>query len=175
MAPKPGGRWWPCGDYRHPNQITTPDRYPLPNMQDLANHLHGATVFSKLDLVKGYHQVPVAEADKAKTAIITPFGLFEYNLMPFGLRNAGQTFQQLIDQNFRDLSFPFADDNLVASADRRCHLEHFKQVFQIMEQCSLALHIAKCEFGQPTVTFLGHQVSAGGKGRGNHSPQAQHR
>ena len=54
------------------NQATTPDRYPLPNMQDLANHLHGATIFSKLDLVKGYHQVPVKEEDKAKTAIITP-------------------------------------------------------------------------------------------------------
>ena len=101
-----------------------PNRYPLPNMQDLANHLHSATVFSKLDLVKGYHQVPIAEADKAKTAIITAFGLFEYNFMPFGLRNAGQTFQRLIDQNFHDLSFcfPFADDNLVGSADRHRHL-----------------------------------------------------
>ena len=61
-------------------------------MQDLANHLHGATIFSKLDLVKGYHQVTVREEDKAKTAIITPFGLFEYNFMPFGLRDTGQTF-----------------------------------------------------------------------------------
>ncbi len=101
-------------------------------MQDLANHLHGATVFSKLDLIKGYHQVPVAEADKAKTAIMTPFGLFIYNFMPIGLRNAVQTFLQL---------------------------EHLRQVFQIMEKCSLALNIAKSEFGQPTVTFLGHQVS----------------
>ena len=63
------------------NLVTTLDRYQLPNMQDLANHLHGATIFSKLDLVKGYHQVPVKKEDKAKTAIITPFGLFEYNFI----------------------------------------------------------------------------------------------
>ena len=96
----------PCRDYRRLNLVTTLDRYPLPNMQDLASHVH-ATIFSKLDLVLGYHQVPVKEEDKAKTATITLFGLFEYNVMPFGLRSAGQTFQRLIDQNFRDLPFCF--------------------------------------------------------------------
>ena len=76
--------------------------------------------------------------------------------MPFGLRNAGQTFQLLIDQNFRDLPFcfPFADDNLVGSANRRRHLEHLWQVFQIIEKCGLALNIAKCEFGQPSVAVF---------------------
>ena len=78
MVTKPRGGWQSCSDYCRLNQINTPDRYLLPNMQDLANHLHGATVFSKLDLVKGYHQVPVREADKAKTAIIMSFGLFDY-------------------------------------------------------------------------------------------------
>ena len=81
MVAKAGGGWRPCGDYKHCNQLTTPDRYPLPNMQDLANH--GAMVFSKLDQVR--------EKDKAKTAIITPFGLFENNFMHFGLRNTGAT------------------------------------------------------------------------------------
>ena len=69
MVQKPGGGWQPCGDYRRLNQATTPNRYPLPKMQDLANHLHGATIFSKLDLVKGYYQVPVKEEDNVKTAI----------------------------------------------------------------------------------------------------------
>ena len=75
MVPKPGGGWRPCGDYRRLNTVTTPYRYPLPNIQDFTNNLRGATVFSKLDLVKGYHQVPIATTDIPKTTIITPFGL----------------------------------------------------------------------------------------------------
>ena len=87
MVKKKDGSWRPCGDYRRLNLATTPDQYPLPNMQDVAAKLHGCTVFSKVDLVKGYHQVPVDPGDVPKTAIITPFGLFEYVTMPFSLRN----------------------------------------------------------------------------------------
>jgi hypothetical protein len=72
MVFKKDRSWRTCGDYHRLNTITTPDRYPLPNMQDLANGLHGCTIFSKIDLVKGYHQVPIATADISKTAIITP-------------------------------------------------------------------------------------------------------
>ena len=93
MVKKSDGTWQPCGDYRRLNNITTPDRYPLPNMQDLGHKLAGCRVFSRLDLVKGYHQVPVADTDVQKTAIITPFGLYEYLYMPFGLKNAAQSFQ----------------------------------------------------------------------------------
>jgi hypothetical protein len=77
MVPKKDGSWQPCGDYCRLNLVTTPDKYPLPNMQDLSNGLHSCTVFSKIDLVKGYHQIPVATQNIPKTAIITPFGLFE--------------------------------------------------------------------------------------------------
>jgi hypothetical protein len=81
------------GDYRCLNLVTTPYRYPLPNMQDLSNGLHGCNIFTKIDLVKGYHQkIPVAAKHIPKTAIITPFGLFEYLFMPFGLSNTAQTF-----------------------------------------------------------------------------------
>ncbi len=76
MIPKKDRSWRPCGDYRHLNLIPTPDKYPLPNMQDLSNGLDGCKVFSKIDLVKGYHQIPVALEDVLKTAIITLFGLF---------------------------------------------------------------------------------------------------
>ena len=82
MVPKADGTWRPCGDYRRLNLVTTPDSYPLPNIQDCTAKLHGCTVFSKIDLLKGYHQIPIAAADIPKTAIITPFGSFEYFFMP---------------------------------------------------------------------------------------------
>jgi hypothetical protein len=77
MVPKKDGSWRPCGDYPRLNLVTTPDKYPLPNMQDLSNGLHGCTVKKKIYFVKGYHQIPVATEDIPKTAIIRPFCLFE--------------------------------------------------------------------------------------------------
>ncbi len=90
MVMKPDGSWRPCGDYRRLNLATTPDTYPLPNIQDLSARLGGCTILSKLDLRKGYYQILVQEGDIHKTAVITPFGLWEFLRMPFGLRNAGQ-------------------------------------------------------------------------------------
>jgi hypothetical protein len=88
----------PCVDYHWLNLITTPDKYPVPKKQDLSNGMHGCSMFSKINLVKGYHQIPVAEVDIPKIAIITPFGLFEYLFTPFGLSNAAQTFQLMMDR-----------------------------------------------------------------------------
>jgi len=100
MVLKPDGSWRPCGDYRRLNNVTRPDRYPLPNLRDFTNNLKGCMVFSKLDLVKGYHQVPMDPADVCKSAIVTLFGLFEFLSMPLGLKNAAQTFQHLMDRIF---------------------------------------------------------------------------
>jgi cleavage and polyadenylation specificity factor subunit 1 len=100
MVLKPDGSWRPCGDYRRLNNVTRPDRYPLPNLCDFTNNFKGCKVFSKLDLVKGYHQVPMDHADVCKTAIVTLFGLFEFLSMPLGLKNAAQTFQHLMDRIF---------------------------------------------------------------------------
>jgi hypothetical protein len=119
MVPKKDGSWRPCGDYHRLNTITVPDRYPLPNMMDLSANMDGCTIFSKIGLVKAFHQVPIALEDRQKTAVITPFGLFEYYYMPFGLCNAAQTLQRMQDQIFKDLpcTFVYLDDQRVASRD----------------------------------------------------------
>ena len=97
MVPNPNGEWRECGDYRALNYVTIPDRYPMPNLQDITSTLAGSTVFTKLDLVTAFNQIPVVKADQCKTAVTTPFGLFVHNRMPFGLRNTSQTFQRLMD------------------------------------------------------------------------------
>jgi hypothetical protein len=117
-----------------------------------------------VDLVKGYHQVPVAAADVPKTAIITPFGLFEYLFMPFGLRNSAQTFQRLMDQLFVDQHsvFSYLDDHLPHTATMDEHLVVLRQFFLIVRANGLMVNRSKCEFGRPSLDFLGHRVSARG-------------
>jgi hypothetical protein len=134
MVCKKDGSWRPCGDYRRLNLATTHDRYPLPSILNLSNKLHGCKLFSCIDLVKGYHQIPMAAQDIAKTAIITPFGVFEYLFMPFGLRNAAQTFQRFMDSLLKHPPFVFCylDDIIIASNSLEEHIEHLRQIFTIL-------------------------------------------
>jgi hypothetical protein len=99
---------------------------PLPNIQDLSSRLHGCSIFSKLDLRKGYYQIPVQEGDIHKTAVITTFGLWEFLRMPFGLRNAGQSFQRFMDEVLSGLDFAFCylDDILIGSSSTEEHMQH---------------------------------------------------
>ena len=107
VVAKANGGFRPCGDYRKLNLITQDDRYPLPHIHSFAEATAGAEVFSVVDLVRGYNQIPMAPEDIPKTAIITPFGLFEFVRMPFGLKNAAQAFQRLMDAVLRGLDFVF--------------------------------------------------------------------
>jgi hypothetical protein len=164
MVRKKDGSWRPCGNYHQLNLATTHDHYPLPNILDLSNKLHSCKFFSCIDLVKGYHQIPMAAQDVAKTAIITLFGLFEYLFMPFGLRNAAQTFQRFMDSLFKHLPFVFCflDDIIIASHTLEEHHEHLRQIFTILQN-GLQINPAKCVFAAAAaMEFLGHRVDQHG-------------
>ncbi len=170
MIPKKDGSWQPCGDYRCLN-LVTPDKYPLPNMQVLSNGLHGCTIFSKIDLIKGYHQIPIATEDIPKTATIMPFGLFEYLFTPFGLSNAAQTFQRMMDRTTDGLEgvFAYMDDSCLGSPDRQTHLHHLEAFFKALAANGLAINLEKCVFATPSLEILGHKISATGA-----APTADH-
>jgi cleavage and polyadenylation specificity factor subunit 1 len=164
VVSKADGEWRPCGDYRQLNGLTKTDSYQVPHIQDFAGQLLGAKIFSKVDLVHGYHQIPVAEADICKTAVITPFGLFEFPRTPFGLCNAAQAFQRMMDTTLAGLPFIFVyiDDILVASATREQHLKDLREVFERLAANGLSVKPSKCLFGQEAVRFLSHEVDANG-------------
>ncbi len=155
-----------CVDYRLLNAKTRKDAFPLPRIEESLDALTGACMFSTLDLASGYNQVPVAEKDQAKTAFCTPFGLFEFQRMPFGLCNAPGTFQRLMEYIFGDERFHslllYLDDVVVFSSSFQNHLDRLELVLQRLQQNGLKLKLRKCHFFQPEVKYLGHVISASG-------------
>ena len=164
MVPKPDGTYRPCGDYRRLNLLTEPDHYPTPNITDITGNLHGSKVFSKLDLLKGYFQVPMNPADIPKTAIITPFGTYVFYYSTFGLRNSGATFQRMMDTIFGNINFciVYVDDILVFSKSHEEHQDHLRCVLKLLRENGLVVRPDKCIFGTSSIDFLGHVIDESG-------------
>nr|VZI04089.1 unnamed protein product [Spirometra erinaceieuropaei] len=158
------GDWRSSCDYRALNSATIPDRYPVHHLQNFDGALFGKAVFSKIDLVRAFHQSPVAPADISETAVTTPFGLFEFIRMPFGLGNAALTFQRFIGHVLRGLPFVYAyiDDLLMASRNEEEHKEHLSLVFDHLDKFGVVINPYMCVLGVPSLEFLGDKVESKG-------------
>lgn len=155
-----------CMDYRALNEITIKSRFPLPLIEDVLDALHGASVFSKLDLIAGYHQVSIEEPDQYKTAFITPNGQYSWRVMPFGLTNAPATFQRLMNHVLREhinrICVVYLDDILIYSNNKNDHTKHIEIILNTLRKHGLYAKKSKCQFYLSTAEFLGYTINANG-------------
>jgi hypothetical protein len=155
-----------CVDYRSLNEVTIKNKYPLPRIEDLFDQMNGASIFSKIDLRSGYHQLKIWESDIPKTAFRTRYGLYEYTVMSFGLTNASTYFMYLMNKVFMEYLDRFVivliDDILIFSKTEEEHEKHLRMVLEKLRSNQLYAKFRKCEFWLTEVAFLGHVISARG-------------
>jgi hypothetical protein len=160
---KKDGLWRLCIDYRQLNKATIKNQYPLPRIDDLFNQMKGVTVFSKIDLRSGYHQLRIKEDDIPKTAFKMRFGHYEFTVLPFGLTNAPGVFMSLMNGVFREYLDKFVqvfiDDILIYSRMTEEHDEHLRLVLQCLREHKLYGKLSKCSFYQSRIQYLGHVIS----------------
>ena len=146
------------------NAVSESDVYPMPRVDELIDRVGQSKYISALDLSKGYWQVPIARESKPKTAFITPFGLYQFKVMPFGLQGAPATFQRLMDKVLRsmeDFAAAYLDDIIIFSADWRSHMLHLGKVLESLKRAGLTVKARKCQLGMSECRYLGHVVGNG--------------
>ncbi|GJR05516.1 putative reverse transcriptase domain-containing protein [Tanacetum coccineum] len=163
---KKDGSFRMCIDYRELNKLTVKNRYPLPRIDDLFDQLQGSSIYSKIDLRSGYHQLRVREQDIPKMAFRTRYGHYEFQVMPFGLTNAPAVFMDLMNRVCKPyldkFVIVFIDDILIYSKDKKEHEEHLKAILELLKKEKLCAKFSKYEFWIPKVHFLGHVIDSRG-------------
>lgn len=163
LVPKADGSSRLCTDYRKVNSVTVPDAYPLPRIDDLIDNVGHAKYVSTIDLQKGYYQVGLTERAKLISAFTTHRGLFQYKVMPFGMTNAPATFQRIINYTIQGLGGveSYLDDIVVYSDSWNVHLTSLQKLLDRLSSSGFTINLAKSQFGQGTVSYLGHEVGQG--------------
>ncbi|GKA79924.1 putative nucleotidyltransferase, ribonuclease H [Tanacetum coccineum] len=163
---KKDGSFRMCIDYRELNKLTVKNRYPLPRIDDLFDQLQGSSIYSKIDLRSGYHQLRVRKEDIPKTAFRTRYGHYEFGVMPFGLTNTPAVFMDLMNcvcKPYLDkFVIVFIDDILIYSCNEKEHEKHLKTILELLKKEELYAKFSKCKFWINTVKFLGHVIDSSG-------------
>ena len=155
-------------DYRRLNAETMMDAYPMPRIDDILDQVGQTKYITTLDLAKGYWQVPVAEENRHKTALITTKGLYQFKMMPFGLCGAPASFQRMMDEVIHGMSqftSAYLDDLIVFSATWEDHLSHLRAVLVRLREVGLTTKPSKCQLAMAQCTYLGHIVGNIGEAR----------
>ena len=166
VVEKKDGKWRVCVDFTDLNKACPKDSFPLPHIDAMIDATTGHEMLSFMDAFSGYHQIELHLEDQEKTSFVTSQGTYCYNVMPFGLKNAGATYQRLVNKMFKeqigDTMEVYIDDMLVKSKKKIDHVDHLQESFDVLRRYHMKLNPTKCSFGVSSGKFLGHLVNERG-------------